>query len=76
MRALALAFGQRLGKTATFTVTEAETAWLVNTAQATRLFGYPVVPLGRMIDSVADWAARDMQSLGKDTHFDVRDGVF
>lgn len=76
VRALALAFAKRLGKTAVFTGEEAETAWLVNTTQAARLFGYPAVPLSRMIDWVADWVARDMKSLGKDTHFDVRDGVF
>jgi nucleoside-diphosphate-sugar epimerase len=76
VRALALAFAKRLAKTAVFMGEEAETAWLVNTTQATRLFGYPVVPLSRMIDWVADWVARDMKSLGKDTHFDVRDGVF
>jgi nucleoside-diphosphate-sugar epimerase len=76
VRAMAEAFGARLGKKPIFIGAEADTAWLISTAEATRLFGYPVVPLGRMIDWVADWTARDMQSLGKDTHFDVRDGVF
>ena len=55
---------------------EAPEAWLVNTAHATRLFGYPSVPLGKLVDWTADWVARGMPSLGKDTHYDVRDGDF
>ena len=50
--------------------------WLVNTAEAMRLFGYPGVPLARLIDWQADWIARGLPSLGKDTHFDTRDGTF
>ena len=76
IRWLAETFGQRLGKPPVFTGVEAPEAWLVNTAQATRLFGYPSVPLGKLVDWTADWIARGMASLGKDTHYDVRDGVF
>ena len=49
---------------------------LVQRAEATRLFGYPSVPLGKLVDWTADWVARGMPTLGKDTHYDVRDGVF
>jgi nucleoside-diphosphate-sugar epimerase len=76
IRLLAESFAQRLGKPPIFTGVEASEAWLVNTAEATRLFGYPSVPLGRLIDWTADWAARGMPSLGKDTHYDTRDGQF
>jgi nucleoside-diphosphate-sugar epimerase len=76
IRWLAEAFGQRLGKPPVFTGVEAPEAWLVNTAQARRLFGCPSVPLGKLIDWTADWVARGMPSLGKDTHYDVRDGDF
>ena len=44
--------------------------------EAMRLFGYPGVPLARLIDWQADWIARGLPSLGKDTHFDTRDGTF
>ena len=76
IRWLAETFGRRLGKPPVFTGVEAPEAWLVNTAQATRLFGYPSVPLGKLVDWTADWVARGMPSLGKDTHYDVRDGNF
>jgi nucleoside-diphosphate-sugar epimerase len=76
VRWLAEAFGRRLGKTPTFTGTEASDGWLVNTSEAMRLFGYPGVPLARLIDWQADWIARGLPSLGKDTHFDTRDGTF
>jgi nucleoside-diphosphate-sugar epimerase len=76
VRWLANCLGQRLGKPPVLVGTEADEAWLVNTAEAMRLFGYPRVPLMQLIDWTADWVARGMPSLGKDTHYDTRDGNF
>jgi nucleoside-diphosphate-sugar epimerase len=76
IRWLAEAFGARLGKAPVFTGEESPTAWLVNTSQAMRLFGYPHVPLARLIDWTADWISRDLPSLGKPTGYGKRDGAF
>jgi nucleoside-diphosphate-sugar epimerase len=76
VRWLAEQFGQRLGKPPVFTGAEAPDAWLVDTSESIRLFGAPRVPLTRMIDWTADWVVRGLPSLGKDTHFDTRDGAF
>jgi nucleoside-diphosphate-sugar epimerase len=73
---LAQCFGERLGKAPVFSGVEASEGWLVNTAEATRLFGYPGVPLIKLVDWTADWVARGLPSLGKDTHYDTRDGTF
>ncbi|KAB2886632.1 MAG: NAD(P)-dependent oxidoreductase [Pseudorhodoplanes sp.] len=76
VRWLATEFGNRLGMTPVFTGTEAADAWLVNAAEAFRLFGYPAVALRQLIDWTADWVARGLPSLGKDTDFGRRDGSF
>lgn len=76
IRALATEFGRLLDKKPIFQGQEGETAWLVNTSRAIGCFGYPNVPLHTMIRWVADWISRDMPSLGKATHFEVRDGDY
>jgi len=76
VRWLAERFGERLGKRPVLTGSEAAEAWLVNTAEATRLFGHPSVSLAKLVDWTADWVSRGMPSLGKETHYDVRDGNF
>jgi nucleoside-diphosphate-sugar epimerase len=76
VRWLADQFGQRFGNKPVFKGTEAPDAWLINVSESIRLHGQPHVPLARMIDWTADWVARGMPNLGKDTHFDTRDGAF
>jgi len=76
IRALAQEFGMRFGKPPCIVGREAAAGWLTNASQAHRLFGKPRVPLERMIDWVADWVGRGRRSLGKDTHYDSRDGAF
>jgi nucleoside-diphosphate-sugar epimerase len=76
VRWLAEALGRRLGRAPVFVGAEAPDAWLVNTSEATRLFGYPHVPLARLVDWTADWVAGDMPSLGKPTAYGARDGAF
>lgn len=76
VRWIAEEFGRRLGKKPLLQGAEAADAWLVNVAEAVRLFGEPRVPMSRMIEWTADWVTRNMPSLGKDTHFDSRDGTY
>ena len=76
IRWLAHQLAARLGTAAKVVGEEAPTALLSDTAAATALFGYPVVPLGRMLDWVADWVKAGGTSFGKPTKFEVRDGEF
>lgn len=76
IRWLAEEFGRRFGKPATITGSEAPTAWLMNTGEAERLFGYPRVPLKQQVAWVADWISREQRLYGKPTKFEARDGKY
>lgn len=76
VRWLAEEFGKRFAREPAFSGQEAKTAWLIDTAAATRLLGAPRVPIEAMIDWVADWVARGQPSLDKPTHFETRDGRY
>jgi nucleoside-diphosphate-sugar epimerase len=76
VRWLAEEFGKRFGNKPAFAGSEAKTAWLIDTAQATALLGAPRVGLSTMIDWVTDWVGRGQPSRGKPTHFETRDGKY
>lgn len=76
VRSLAEEFGRRFSKKPVFSGEPANTAWLVDTAAATKLLGPPRVPIATMIDWVADWVGRGQPGLGKPTHFETRDGKY
>jgi nucleoside-diphosphate-sugar epimerase len=76
VRWLAEEFGRLMGKRPRIVGTEAGTGWLNNSSRMNAEFGYPRVPLERMIEWTADWVASDRESLGKPTHYEVRHGQF
>jgi nucleoside-diphosphate-sugar epimerase len=76
VRDLAAKLGGLLGRDPVIVGTEQPTAWLTDTAQATKLFGLPVVDTERLIAWTGDWVARSMPSLGKPTKYEVRDGRY
>lgn len=76
VRRLAEEFAGLLDKPVTFTGNEAEDALLSNGHKALRLFGPPRVPADQLVRWIADWVRRGGVTLGKPTHFEVRDGKF
>ena len=76
VRQLAIEFGKLLGKKPNLTGKEAPTGWLNNAARMVKEFGPPSVPLQKMVEWTADWLSRDMATLNKPTHYEVRDGQY
>lgn len=76
VRQLAIALASALNRPVTFVGHEAETAWLWNVDLADAWFGPLTVTVSEMIEATADWVRRGGPTLGKPTHFEVRDGTY
>ncbi|NMG39322.1 NAD-dependent epimerase/dehydratase family protein [Chelativorans sp. ZYF759] len=76
VRRLAEKFGEKFGTEPVLAGREQDMAWIVDTSLQQQLFGYPSVPLPRLIDWTARWLSDGGRSLGKPTHFEVRDGTY
>ena len=74
--AVAADFGKLLGRTPKFKGKPAPTGWINNAGRMIQEFGPPSVPLPKMIEWTADWLGRDMATLNKPTHYEVRDGRY
>lgn len=69
-------FGRLLDRKPTFTGKETDQALLSNASRAMGLFGPPRVKADELMQMIAYWIRRGGRSLGKPTHFEVRDGKF
>ncbi len=76
VRQVAERFGGIFGREPVFAGEEQPHALLSNAGKAFDLFGYPTVPLNRVIDWVGHWIQAGGPSLGKPTKFEVRNGRF
>jgi len=76
IRWLAEEFGKVLGQIPVFRNQEQNTALLNNASESFRLFGYPRVPLKKMIEVVAAWVKQGGKTINKPTHFQERKGQF
>lgn len=76
IRRTAETFGTFFGKKPLFSGNESSTALLSNAAASQRHFGYPSVPLDRLLGWIAGWVANGGDSLNKPTRFESRDGNF
>jgi nucleoside-diphosphate-sugar epimerase len=75
-RRVAERLGQVIGEEPIFIGTEQNTACIGNAIQAHQWFGTPQVTIDRLIDWTGEWIRQGGETLGKPTHFEVRDGRY
>lgn len=76
VRDTALQLGQLLGRSPRFTGTESTNALLANPAKICAELGLPMIGLDHLLRWTAAWVKKGGRSLGKPTHFEVRDGRY
>jgi nucleoside-diphosphate-sugar epimerase len=76
IREVSEALGRRLGRPPVFNGSEADSACLGHARTAHRIFGLPRISAEQLVGWAADWVKRGGESLGKPTHFEVRDGRY
>ena len=76
IHALATSIGKRMGKKVNFTGEEVSSICLVNGGRGADLFGYPMVPVERIVTWISDWVSRDMTNWNKPCHYDTLNGVY
>jgi dTDP-4-dehydrorhamnose reductase len=76
MRAAALAFGRLMKKDARIVGEEANDSLISNGQLGHKLYGYPRIAAGQIIDWIADWVMRGGENINKPTRFEARDGKY
>ena len=76
VRWIAKEFGKLFGQPPEFVDEEQDTALLSNAAESFRLFGYPKVPLKKMMELIVEWINEGGKIINKPTHFQERTGQF
>jgi hypothetical protein len=76
IRWIAKRFGQLFNKEVIISGEENGRGYLSNATQANAIFGNPSVPVGKIIEWIADWVQRDGETAGKPTHFETQDGKY
>jgi nucleoside-diphosphate-sugar epimerase len=76
VRQVAEEFGRHLRRPVALQGAEGGEALLSNGRLGFQLFGEPRVGAEKIIGWIADWLVRGQETLGKPTHFEVRDGRF
>ncbi len=76
VRPIAEKLGELLGKKVAFAGEESQNALLGNASQMRARLGQPPTSIDMMLRWTAHWVANGGSSLGKPTHFEVRDGRF